>query len=76
MNGYEELDKRILQAIRNRKRPLYDFSVNAEAGRIAIEMGRESFRVIDARMTALKDKGLIVHRTKAQANGQGGWHLK
>jgi hypothetical protein len=76
VNGYEELDGRIIAAVRNRKHPLYDFRVNAEAGRIAIEMGRDAFRVIDGRITALKDKGLIVHKTKSESNGQGGWHLK
>lgn len=75
MSTYEVLDNLILSAVKERKSPIYEREVNREAGLLADEMGREAFRVIDCRLTALKKAGRIVHRTKAQANGQGGWHL-
>lgn len=72
---YEELDKRIIEAISKRKHPLYDRSTNKEAMRIAKETGREDFRVIDGRIQALRKAKKIRHATKAESNGQGGWHV-
>lgn len=72
---YDELDKRIIDAIAGRNNPLWHRLVQQEAGRIARETGREDFRVIDGRLQALRKAGKIRHRTKAESNGQGGWHL-
>ena len=72
---YEELDKRIVEAVANRKNPLYDRRINEEAGRIANATGRDDFRVIDGRLQALRKVGKIRHMTKAESNGQGGWHV-
>lgn len=72
---YEKLDAIIIAAIDNRKSPIYSESVTVEAGRIAAATGREDFRVIDLRLQALRKAGVIAHRTKAESNGQGGWHV-
>lgn len=72
---YETLDALILAAIGRRSNPLYAGDVNKEAERLAYLMGRELFRVRDGRIQSLRKAGRIVHRTKAQANGMGGWHL-
>ena len=75
MSQYDELDKRIIAAIEKRKNPLYESACFAEADRIAFAMGRESFRVIDGRLQALRKAKRIHHMTKAEANGAGGWHV-
>lgn len=72
---YEELDKRILAAVAQRKNPLYDKRINEEAARIAKGTGRNDFRVIDGRLQALRKGGKIRHLTKGESNGQGGWHV-
>jgi hypothetical protein len=72
---YDELDKRIITAIAGRNNPLGSRHVHEEADRIARATGREDFRVIDGRLQALRKAGKICHRTKAESNGQGGWHL-
>ena len=47
-----------------------------EAKRLAAETGRESFRVIDGRLQALRKAGLIRYASKAEApNGKAGWHV-
>ena len=71
---YKELDKRIIKAISERKSPLYDKAINEEARRLADATGRDVFRVIDGRLQALRKAGKIRHMTKAESNGQGGWH--
>ena len=71
---YEELDKRIIKAISDREIPLYDRAVNEEAERLAAATGRDYFRVIDGRLQALRKAGKIRHLTKAESNGQRGWH--
>lgn len=75
MSQYEELDKRIITAIEKRKNPLHENACWTEADRIATAMGRESFRVIDGRLQALRKGGRIRHLTKVEANGVGGWHV-
>lgn len=72
---YDELDKRILDAVSRREHPLYDRRTSEEAMRIARETGREGFRVIDGRIQALRKATRIRHVTKAGSNGQGGWHI-
>lgn len=73
---YDELDKRILDAVKRNKSPLYDSAVSREAERIAAETGREAFRVTDGRLQALRKKKRIQWLTKAEAPGQcGGWRL-
>lgn len=72
---YEELDNRIVEAVAKRKNPLYDKRIREEAARIAECTGRDDFRVIDGRLQALRKAGKIRHLTKAESNGQGGWHV-
>lgn len=72
---YEELDKLIVEAVAKRNSPLYDKRINEEATRIAKCTGRDDFRVIDGRLQALRKAGKIRHLTKAESNGQGGWHV-
>lgn len=75
MSQYEQLDSLILEAIGARRNPLYADTCAAEAKRLAEATGREPFRVIDGRLTALKKAGRIRHFAKAEKNGQGGWHV-
>jgi len=75
MGQYDELDKRIVEAVTKRKNPLYDKRINEEAARIAAGTGREDCRLMDGRLTALRKAGKIKHLTKAESNGQGGWHV-
>lgn len=72
---YDELDRRILEAVSQRINPLWNRAVLQEAGRIARETGREDFRVTDGRLQALRKAGKIRHLTKAESNGRGGWHI-
>ena len=72
---YAELDKRIIKVISERGSPLYNKHVNEEAKRLAEATGRDDFRVIDGRIQALRKAGAIRHLTKAESNGQGGWHV-
>lgn len=75
MGRYDEMDKRIVEAVANRKNPLYDKRIREEAARIAKETGRDDFRVIGGRLQALRKAGKIRHLTKAESNGQVGWHV-
>lgn len=73
---YDELDRRILDAVKRKQSPLYDSAVSLEAERIAAETGREAFRVTDGRLQALRRKKHIQWIAKAQApGGGGGWRL-
>jgi hypothetical protein len=72
---YAELDKRIIKAIGDRKSVIYDKDVNEEAGRISDVTGRYDFHVIEGRLQALRKSGKIRHLTKAESDGQGGWHV-
>lgn len=72
---YKEIDKRIIEAIRDRKNPLCDSAVNEEAKRLADETARDDFRVIDGRLQALRKAGKIRHTTKAEGNGRNGWQI-
>jgi len=76
MSQYEELDKRIIEAIKRRCNPLYNGVVCAEAERIAVAQPREPFRVIDGRLQALRKAGKIKHyRKQDRIDGIGGWHV-
>lgn len=75
MGQYEELDKRIVDAVAKRKSPNYDKRINEEAARIANRTGRDDYRIIDGRLQALRKAGKIRYLTKAESNGQGGWHV-
>lgn len=75
MNKYDQLDALILKAIALRKSPIYFGPCDAEARRIAAATGRDSFRVIDGRLQALRKLGRVKFLTKAQANGSGGWKI-
>lgn len=72
---YEKLDDQIINAINERRNPLYDKSANVEAERIAEETGREAYRIIDVRLQALRKAGKIRHFTKGESNGKGGWRV-
>lgn len=72
---YVEIDQRIIEAIKGGSNPLYSHAVKVEAERIAVATGREVFRVIDARLQALRKARKIRHLTKAESNGRGGWHV-
>lgn len=79
MSQYDELDSRIVAAIARKKNPIYDSTVATEAARLAVATGREDYRVVDARLQALRKKGCIQHLTNAQAKaldgGSGGWRV-
>jgi hypothetical protein len=73
---YEELDKRILSAVRLKNNPIYDSGVINESNRIADEMGRNAFRVTDDRLQSLRKRNLIQWFTKAEDQDRcGGWRL-
>jgi hypothetical protein len=75
MSQYTELDKRILSGIAEHGTPWFNRSINEEVARIAKLSGREKYRIIDARLQALRRQGLIRHFTKAETGGDGGWRL-
>ena len=72
---YNELDKRIIEAITNKSSPLYNRKVSEEATRIAALTERESFRVTDCRLQALRKGKKIQYVSKLSKNGAGGWIL-
>ena len=73
---YEELDKRILAAVRRKNNPIYDIFVINESNRIADETGRNAFSVTDGRLQSLRKRNLIKWFTKEEAPDRcGGWHL-
>jgi hypothetical protein len=68
MSKYDKLDALIVEAIKNDPRsPIYDRACDQEASRIADPVRRDSFRVIDGRMTALKKQGRIAYLSKAKS---------
>ena len=75
MNTYQELDRRIVEAIRARKSPLYESRVGNEARRLELLTGREDFRIIDGRLQALRKANVIAFKTKHKDNGKVGWYL-
>lgn len=75
MGQYDEMDKRILEAVKGRKNPIYEQRCNTEAERMAKLLGCPAYRVIDRRLQYLRKAGKIRHFTKAEKNGQGGWHV-
>lgn len=75
MGQYDEMDKRILAAVKASRNPIYEHKCNTEAERLAEATGRLAYRVIDGRLQALKKAGKIRYFTKAESNGQGGWHV-
>ena len=74
MSSYTILDAAIVTAIRSQKSPLYEKDVATEAKRISDLTGRESFRVIDGRLQALRKDGLVAYSSKSRAIA-GGWSL-
>lgn len=68
MSQYAMLDALILSACDRQKSPLYDRDCTTEARRLAIATGRESFRVIDGRVQALRKAGRIEYSAAK-------WHL-
>ena len=72
---YEKLDQLIIKAIQNRKPHLYEKQVHKEAMKIVKLSGRDKFRVIDGRISALKKQGKIIFKKKQLNNGQEGWHV-
>lgn len=73
---YEELDKRILTAVRQKNNPIYDSFVSSESNRIADETGRDALRVTDGRLQSLRKRKLIQWFTKTEDPDRcGGWRL-
>lgn len=73
MSQYDELDALIVAAIDEGAKQffwIHTGSVRAECDRIAKNTGRESFRICDARMQALRRKGRIAF------SHQLGWSTK
>ena len=56
---YAELDRRIIDAIKNYGRCLHTRSVRVEAQRISEATGRDTERIIDGRTQALRKRGVI-----------------
>ena len=56
---YAELDRRIIDAIKNYGRCLSIRSVRAEAQRISEATGRDTERIIDGRTQTLRKRGVI-----------------
>ena len=75
MSQYDEIDLRIFKEIEQRSSPLYSRFCCDEANRLSELTGREAFRIIDGRLQVMRKAGKIVHRTKAESNGLGGWHI-
>lgn len=75
MSTYAKLDEAIVAAIEARKKPLYAHQASVEAGRLAEATGRESFRVIDGHLQALRKAGRIHYVSKARPDGTGGWRV-
>lgn len=69
MNQYTEIDRSIIDCIRNRQgaHPLYDKSVRQEADRLRMLTGREAFRIVDGRLQALKKRGEISYSKTTRA---------
>lgn len=64
--SYQKLDYLIVQAIKNGADCFHRIQHNKsgaweEAGRIALATSRPQFRIIDARLQALRKRGLIKH---------------
>ena len=68
---YTELDETIINVIANAEDPLWHASTRMVARDLALGTKREPFRIIDCRLQALRKKGAIVYRTKAQAAAEG-----
>jgi hypothetical protein len=76
MSQYDDLDRLILVAIERRKSPLYERDCYAESRRLAQATGRETFRIIDGRIQALRSAGKIRHFCKRERpDGVAGWYL-
>jgi hypothetical protein len=75
MSQYDRLDELIVLAIKGRRHPLYERLCCTEAHRLEKATGREAFRITDGRLQALRKRGVIVHLTKAEGAGSGGWKL-
>jgi hypothetical protein len=71
MSQYDELDARILAAIRKERSPLYCGHVYREAKRIADAMGRDTFRVTDGRLQAMRKAGRIQYANRRWQIGSG-----
>lgn len=73
MSQYEKLDKLIVERLRQGPMFLHFLcahEVHVECVRIADATGREAFRIIDARLQALRKAGVIVYSSKT------GWAIK
>ena len=75
MSQYDALDALILAAIQAKTDPLYSHPASTEALRLANATGREAFRILDARLQALRKAGKIKHLTKTEGKGTAGWVL-
>lgn len=74
---YTKLDAAIVKAIKEGRSPLYDNAANAQASIISVQTKRESFRVIDVRLQALRKAGVIWYASKSAAPDKtAGWKMK
>lgn len=71
---YQEIDDEIINAIANRRNPIYAKGVVDLAEVFAVEQGRPAYRVIDQRLQALRKAGVIQFLTKKQSYLDGGHH--
>jgi hypothetical protein len=74
---YTKLDAAIIRRIADGARGLHVIAIHEVAdiaSSIARKTGRDQFRVIDARLQALRKLGLITH-TRATTRDAGGWRL-
>lgn len=77
MSQYQELDQRIINAIQTGHSPLYFWHVAEESGRLAAATGREDFRIVDARLQALRKANKIrfVTKSKVRPGEKDGWQV-
>ena len=69
---YKELDAQIAAAVKRGRSPIYASEVSQEASRIAQATGRETNRVIDGRLQALRKAGVIEF---VSSTNERGWRV-
>lgn len=74
MKNYLHLDALILERLKRGNARFYELEhnnvINAECERLELLSGRDGFRILDGRLTALRKAGLIIPGRKI------GWGLK
>jgi len=75
MSQYDKLDEMIIKAIGRGDSVLYNRHCGVEASRLADLTGREEYRIIDARLQAMRKAGKIEFCTKAKGFSFTGWRV-